>query len=191
MASHDLFPDWIELRYTSASRQKRALWPVIISGVPTAGLEPDLTVRVGAAQAATACVAAMISVIAPFFHTDATFDSYYVFHKPTISAPPVFIYTAPLGLPGTSANPTIPFSETVISFKTPQPGGLKIYLMEGTQPVDVKIGLPDPADATITNFLDFMLGDNAFIFGRNNNLPLAGINLTTKQNDFYRKKYKL
>ena len=191
MTVHELYPSWVELNYTSAGRSKRALWPVQISGAVVPGVEPLFVTKGSGNVLATACVAALLAVAAPLLHTDATFDKFQVFHKATLTSPPTFIYAAPLGLPGTSSAATVLYSEMVFTYKTPEPGGLKFYWMEGVLAADVKHSLPFPSDAVITAFNDFILSDDNFVTGRNGNFPLVGISLTSKQNDFYRRKYKI
>lgn len=191
MTRHDLFPDWVKLAYTSFGRQKHAILPVTIDSSPVPGTEPDFRVRAGAAQSAGVCMTGYCNAAAHLFHSDATFDSYEVYHKSTLTSAPMLIYAAALGIPGVGTPANVEFSEIVASFKTPSPGGLKIYLMEGNVAVDLKIPFP-AAPGSEGSFLEsFILGADNFVMGRNDEFPLIGLFLTTKQNDFYRKRYKL
>jgi len=191
MTRHELYPDWIVLKYTSFGRQKRAILPCHIDGSAVAGLEPDLTVRVGASIAATACVSAYCTAAAHLFHSDASFDAYEIYHKATLTSPPTLIYAAALALVGTGTPSNVEYSEIVYSFKTPTQGGLKLYVMEGNVVPDLKLPMPLASGSEGEFLQDFILGDSNFVIGRNGEMPLIGLYLTTKQNDYYRRRYKL
>jgi hypothetical protein len=191
MALNSLSPAWIQLNYTSNGHQHRAILPCKPNGGWVAGFEPSLQKKDTTDIDATAAVAAYWNVAKPFFNTSSTLDSYYAYSRPTPSDPPEFIYTAPIGLAGTSAFATVPGVETVISFKTSLLGGLKLYLMEAVLAANIKTPLPTPLDAATLAFTDYVIGDDGWITGRNNQFPLAPLFLTTKLNDYYRRKYLL
>ena len=191
MTKHELYPDWVLLKYTSSGRSKQAILPCVFSGSVSPGTQPEVTRRAGASQLVGAAVAAYVSVLQPFFNTSDTFDSYEAYHKATLTSPPLFVYGAPLALAGTASSADTAYCEMVFTFKTPEPGGLKLYLMEPAFPVDTKDPLPTGSNTTIDALNTFILGANDWIVGRNNNFPLLGLFVTSKQNDFYRRKYKL
>lgn len=191
MTVHELYPDWIKFKYTSLGRTKHAIYPVAIQGAATPGIEPDLLTRDAGNVPATTCMANWINAIETVFNTADSFDSYEVYHKATITSDPVFIYGASLGLPGTAATADVPYSEAVWTFKTPESGGLKIYLMESLIPVDLQIALPVPGNPAVNAINAFIMSADNFIIGRNGNFPLLPLFMTSKQNDFYRRKYKL
>lgn len=191
MTVHTLYPDWIKFKYTSNGRSKHAILPVAISGSATPGVEPLLTTRDSGNVLAGTCMAAWVTAIDQNFATSDSFDSYEVYHKATVDGDPVFVWGAPIGEPGTSGAADVAYSEAVYTFKTPTAGGLKIYLMETTISVDQKVALPTSAFPTIQAVADFILSADDFIIGRNGDFPLLGLYMTSKQNDFYRRKYKL
>lgn len=191
MTAHDLYPSWIKFRYTSNGRTKHAIYPCSIESDPIPGIEPDLLTRGSGNVAATACMAAWCAAINDSFNTSDSFDSYEVYHKGTVDGPTVFLYGAALGLPGINPTADQAYVEAVWTFKTPESGGLKIYLMETILGADQKIPLPVPANPVVNNINAFVMSDDNFIIGRNNNMPLLPLFCTTKQNDFYRRKYKL
>jgi hypothetical protein len=191
MTVHELYPDWVKMSYTSLGRQKHAIYPCSIVGAAVPGIEPDFQTRDSGAVAATACLAAWINAIEADFNTADSFDSFEVYHKATLTSDPVFVYGAALGLPGTAAAADVAYSEAVWTFKTPTAGGLKIYLMETIIPVDSRVPLPATGNPVVNNLAAFILSADDWIIGRNGDFPLLGLFMTSKQNDFYRRKYKI
>jgi hypothetical protein len=191
MTVHELYPSWVKMSYTSLGRQKHAIYPCAIAGTATPGVEPDFTTRDSGNLPATECLANWVAAIDLDFNTSDSFDSFEVYHKAAIDADPVFIYGAPLGLPGTSAAADVAYSEAVWTFKTPTAGGLKIYLMETIIPVDNKTPLPATGNPVVNDPAAFILSADNWIIGRNGDFPLLGLFMTSKQNDYYRRKYKL
>jgi hypothetical protein len=132
-----------------------------------------------------------VAKLKTFFSSTSTYDSFYVFHKPSPSDPPVFIWSAALGIAGTNAGATTVANEAVFSFKTPQPGGLKVYLMETAFGNDLKAPQPATTGSDQRNFTDYMVGSTSWVIGRNGSPPLIPLFLTTKENDHLRRRYLL
>jgi hypothetical protein len=191
MTQHSLYPSWVKMKYTSLGRTKHAIYPCAISGTATPGIEPDFQTRDAGAVPASTCVSDWVNAVRILFANADTFDSFEVYHKAAIDSDPVFIFGAPIGVNGNSGLADVAFSEAVWTFKTPTQGGLKIYFMEQRLPVDVKFPLPIPLNPTVDAPSVFILGATNWITGRNNDFPLLPLYCTTKQNDFYRRKYKL
>lgn len=190
MAS-SIAPGYVQLDYTSAGHSHKALLPCAFDGVPTAGLDPDIVKKVGASISSTAAVAAYVAKIKPFFPAAASFDNFYVFYKPTPTDPPTLIYAAALGIAGTGAGSSTVANEAVFTFKTPRPGGLKIYMMETIYTNDLKFPLSIVGSDPENLLAAYMCGNDAWIIGRNNDFPLIPLNGTTKENDHLRRKYLL
>lgn len=191
MARHDLGPGWIVLKYTSNAHAHKAILPCTFDGAPSPGLEPDLQKRVGGSIAATAAVSAYCNVAKVFLKTTDTFTAYEVYYKPTPTSATVFIYSATLSVAGTSGGARAACGESVITFKTPEAGGLKLYLMEGSWTENVKTPLPVATGDPVRDYTDYITGDDDWIVGRNNNFPLVPLFWTTKLNDHLRRKYLL
>lgn len=188
---HELYPSWVKLNYTTRGRSKVALLPCAIDGAATPGIEPSFTPRAGAPIMATTAVSAYCTAASHVIGTSGHFDSYEVYHKAALDADPVLVYASVLAIVGLIPGDGTEFSEAVWTFKTPSPGGLKIYIMEGSEGVDLKKPLPIPTDPDTNAIPAYIMSDDNWILGRNGNQPILPLFMTSKQNDHYRRKYKL
>lgn len=191
MTSNSISPAYVQLNYTSNGHPHKALYPCSYDGSVSPGLEPDVTRRVGAAEPVSAAVAALVALLKPFMDTTATFDNFYAYSKPTPTSAPVLIWTGALAVAGTSGTAVVPAEEIMFTFKTPAPGGLKLYLMEATFALNYRAPLPTTGASPQAALNNYICGPNDWIIGRNGNFPLIGLNITTKMNDHLRRKYIL
>lgn len=191
MPSNGLPPAWVQLNYTSNGHQHRALLPCAISGAVIAGTEPEIVRKVGSPDLAGVVVGEYANIVKQAFNTGSTIDSYFVFSQPTPTSVPVFVWSDVLGIAGTSASALQPGGEMVVTFKTPHPGGLKIYLMETVFTFNIKQAQPIAGPSFQRDLTDYITGDDDWIIGRNGDFPLIPLFLTTKLNDHLRRKYLL
>lgn len=191
MTSNSISPAYVQLNYTSNGHPHKALYPCAYDGSVSPGLEPDVTRRTGAAQPVSAAVLALVTVLKGFMDAGATFDNFYAYSKPTPTSAPVLIWTGVLGVAGTGAGSPVAASEILLTFKTPAPGGLKLYLMEGVFALNFQSPLPTTGSSPQALTNNFITGATDWVIGRNGNFPLIGLNITTKMNDHLRRKYIL
>lgn len=191
MTLNSISPAYIELHYTSGGHPHTALWCVSLGAGFTPGVEPELVCKVGSPVAAGTKITELITLLQPFFHTTDTFNNYFVFSKPLPADPPVFIWSGTIGVAGSASAADTPCGEAVFSFKTPNAGGLKLYLMETIYANNLKDALPATTGTPERALTDYMTGGNAFVIARNNSFPLIPLFLTTKLNDHLRRKYLL
>jgi hypothetical protein len=189
--ANDLAPGWVQLNYVSNGHLHKAILPTSFSLTPTSGVEPTLNTRNGTGTLAGTCVTAYVGKLLAFFNTADLFTSYEVYHKPTPSSPPAFIWADNLNTAGTASTADTPANEGVFTFKTTTAGGLRLYLMENILGTNHKTPLPGTAGSPGALLTDYILGPSDWIIGRNNQFPMAGLWLTTKLNDSLRRKYLL
>lgn len=191
MTAHDLSPAYVQLNYTSNGHPHKALYPCTYDGSISPGSEPSVVKRVGAPEPVSDAVTALVTLLKPFLDTSSTFDNFYAFSKPTPTSPPVLVWTGTLNIAGTGSTAAIPAEEILFTFKTPTPGGLKLYLMEGIFLLNYQAPLPTTGSSPQAALNNYITGPDDWVIGRNGNFPLIGLKITTKMNDHLRRKYIL
>lgn len=189
MTKNSVRPTWVVLHYTSNGHPHKATLSFKAVGTPSPGTIPSVQTKSGGTADLAAALAALCDVLKPMFNTADQFDFADVFYQPTEADDVQFIASVALGINGTSSTANVAASEIVFTFRTAAPGGMKLYLLEGWYPIDLRSPAPF-APASAFEAIDFyMTGDDAWVVGRNNGFPLLTLGNVSKINDVLRRKY--
>lgn len=137
-----------------------------------------------------ALVEDFVPFLQPFFRATDSFDEAEVWSQPTPESDPVFVELIPIALVGTSPASTVPFSQAVLSLRTAAGGIGKVYMMEGTLPVNTHDPRPF-SNVAVSDLANYLTGPGSIWYARDNSFPVLGLTLNTKTNDALRKKYLL
>jgi hypothetical protein len=187
MAQNSLDPGFLILYYTRSSLYHRAVYQIAFAGTPTPGVEPNILDVTGDAIGSSTAVTAWITLIKARFNSDTTFTGYEVWSKASPSSDPIFIYGDDYAVVGTNVNNALSMGQVCLSFRTVGGGVMKLYFMESTSAANQKIACRVGA-ADWGSTVTFVLGDGAWMYGRDDERALSGIWITTKTNDALRKR---
>jgi hypothetical protein len=188
MAVNSLSPMFAILTYSGNSGIHKQTIPLIPSTTPVPGTEPELDQKSGSLYPAGDFVTDYMAVMRPFFHTGVEFQTVDFWSKPTPTSDPIWIYTVPIGLAGTSGTNQITASQTTITFRS-NAGG--IYRWVG---LDTNIALntlnPYPfGSPTQSALAAYIVSNGSCIHARDNAPLVVPIRLLTKTNDALRKRF--
>lgn len=186
---HSLYPGFIRLFYTSNGHSHRQVLPVQ-PNTPAAGTALKLHDGSVGAGDWTDDITEWVSLVKVFFHTADNFDSAELWTLASPTADPIFRETFSLGIAGTNAGADTPAGQGVLTFRGNEGERSLIYLMEGVISSSLRQAYAD-FDSATKALADFVTAPDGWIFGRDNNYPIATLNFTGKVNDQLRKKYFL
>lgn len=189
MAEHDISPGFVKIRYGKTGQKHTATIPCKPVGIPTAGVDPNLTTYSGSVLFSTA-MDAWANMIAAAFPPTHSFDSASFWYKPTDDDDPVWIWEHTFtGIIGTGAATDHPAAEGIMTFRTALGGLMKLYFLGIVLAVDSvqspSAGLSNPYD----DIFPFAVGTSSWIYGRDDAKLIGLITLKTKTNDVLRRKY--
>ena len=186
---NDLSPAYIKYHYTANAHQHVMTLPTKLAGAITPGEEPHVLNHDNSESLASVFISDLTAVLVPFLKTTDSFGVWEVWSKPLPSDDPVFIFAASDGSNGTDTAINQPATEAVFSWRTAHKGGLKIYLMEGTTPPNVRFAIPPDGAAQVIALDTFVRSDACALYARNNDAPLVMLSYIGKVNDVLRRKY--
>jgi len=181
--SSALAPGFVRISYSGSSEPHHMILPIDFDVPPTPGTEPSFNQRGGGTVSLTAALDLFFDPYAPMYNVGTAFGIAEVYAVDPTSGVRTFIYALNVDRTGEDAiNPQIALVEGVFVFKCASGKPLKIYTMEGIFAADARnIGTP-PAGVR-TTFVDYMLSDDNWVWGRSNSFPIAFISFTSKEND--------
>lgn len=185
--AHSLAPGFIEVTYTVSALLHKMRVPVQPDVGWGVGLEPNLVTKNGASISLSAAMTELLAVVRPFFHTSVDFLAADAWFTPTGGTDPIWVYTHPLGVQGTSSTVATFMSQVVMSFRTLIGGIAKIYMMEASVTINNRVSYPFGAGSS-TNLATYMTGSTSIWRGRDDSVLVVPMWQTTKTNDAIRKK---
>lgn len=189
MARHSLFPNSTTINYTSNAHSHKMVIPTgAVTGLPGAASVPT---RDGGTVLWETAVTELVTLLQPLFDEDSAFESAELFTYEATDSPAEFIALFPIGLPGTSLNPAVPFSQVVFPFKALGGTSLRFTLIESTTVPDIRNSFGAETDAVFCELMEYILGDDDWLITRGGTFPLASLGYTSKTNDKLRKRYFL
>lgn len=192
MAQNSLYPGFVKLKYTVAGRAHHQILPVIYDVAdPDPGTMPNFITGVGEITMADA-IDGYEDVIDDFFNTtDTNFVLAEAWAMESVDSDPYFVYAYPIGHAGANASPTVPYSQSVFSFRTMNGSYLKLYYMETRYSLNLEDPFPFTAAERTALYTYLTTPATAWIVGRDGGRVVSGMNFFTKTNDALRKKYLL
>jgi hypothetical protein len=191
MAQNALGPSYVRLPYTSSGHTHVMQFGVATDYRPGDTGMPDLNVSGGATGTMIECLDAFLTVLAPFFNVDDSFGPAELFYRAEPDDAPVWCYTAmPTVDAGSSIQLDNPWGQCSFSFRTRLGGKWRLQLMEGVWLRDFKqtYGGLVPAGAPKV-LVDFLLGQESCLMGRDGAYPAVMLTWTSKVNDHLRRRY--
>ncbi len=185
-----LAPGYVRVTYDGVLFPHHMTIPVKFSGTPTPGTEPDLILKDASTDGVESAIAALMAVIQPFLKTTVHIGLAEAHTVDDTTGEDAFIYAWNVGLLGTSSAATVAMSQVVFSFKTAIGTPYKLYIMEGTQPVNIR-QLPPYTETIYDNASDFVIGATSPCYGRGNSFPFVPVSVINKTNDKLRKQQGL
>lgn len=189
MATNDLSPAFIKLRYAVSSRVHYATYQVEPEGVPVPGVEPQVRRKDGTPTLMSTAVVAWVNVIKASFFTSSDFQSAEMWYKATPTGDPIFIYSISLGTVGSSVTATRVSGQYTQTFRTVGGSVMRIMLMEPAAALTDAVDSFPYSAGTNKNISDFILGATNWIKGRDDTWPVTGMRTILKTNDALRKKF--
>ena|ERR1044071_3589304 len=185
-----LAPGYARITYDGAVFPHHMTIPVNFSGTPTPGTEPDVVLKDASTSGIEAAIADLMAVIQPFLTTTTHIGLAEAHTVDPTTGEDQFIYAWNVGLLGTSVAARVNMSQVVFSFKTALGTPYKLYIMEGSQPVNIK-QLPPFTETIYDNLSDFVVGASSPCYGRGNSYPFVPVSAINKTNDKLRKQQGL
>jgi len=185
-----LAPGYVRVTYDGAIFPHHMTIPVNFSGTPTPGTEPDLVLKDASTDGAISAIAALMALVQPFLTTATHIGLAEAHTVDETTGEDQFIFAWNVGLLGTSAAARVAMSQVVFVFKTAIGSLYKLYIMEGSQPVNIK-QLPPYTETIYDNLSDFVVGASSPCYGRGNSYPFVPVSVLNKTNDKLRKQQGL
>jgi hypothetical protein len=185
-----LAPGYARVTYDGVLFPHHMTIPINFDGTPTPGVEPDLLLKDASSLGAEAAIGALVDVIKPAFKTTVHFGLCEIHAVDGTTGLDTFIYAFNLARLGTDTGVTVAMSEVVFSFKTTIGSAYKLYLLEGTSPVNTRTLPPYGAGWPLT-LSDFVVGSSSPVYGRKNAYPFVPVSMIAKTNDKLRKQQGL
>jgi len=150
------------------------------------GVEPTLKQSGGGETSMTGGVSDLMAAFTESFAPVTVFGFSEIYAVDPTTGIRTFIFAQYLSDVGASEDPRVPLVQGVFSFKTTAGLPLKVYAMEGVYSSDVRnIGVP-PADGRLA-LVNYILGVDNIVYGRNDAWPQAFLSFTSKENDVLRR----
>lgn len=189
MVQNTLYPGFVKITYVTSGIQHSMVIPIDPVGGWDVGSEPSFEQKGGTTITMSAAIAAYIPLLQPFFSSLTEFIQAECWIYPSVSDDPIWIYSHPIGLAGTSGAATTLMSQGVISYRTRAGGIYKTYLMELASTITLNVRNSYPFGAgSVTNLVNYTIGANSWIMGRDGAFLAVPIFFTTKTNDALRKR---
>lgn len=188
MARNSLSPGFLRIKYTSNGHNHVMTLPVNPS--TPAGAGTQLIDSSAALQLWTSAVADIVLILKALLKTTDTISSAEIWTQATPTSVPIFQASTTVGVNGTSAAATVPWSQLAFSFRTTAGGRAKFVVLEGVNAVDFKYAAPLYSGNAAMQAVDtYLTGASSVVWGRDNHYIASGIQAVTKTNDALRKKY--
>jgi hypothetical protein len=180
--SSSLAPGFIKYRYTGTIEPHFATLPCDFAETPTPGVDPEIAKKGGGSLNFSAIILEYWAAISDCFAPETSFGLAEVYTVDPDTGIRTFIYATDINEAGTSVADQVAKVEGVFVFKCTSGKPLKVYTMEGIFTADSRnIGAPVGAERIA--FVDYILSDDNFVWGRSNAYPLAFVSFTSKEND--------
>jgi hypothetical protein len=185
-----LSPGYIRQTYDGTLFPHHMVCPVNIDLGVTPGVEPDITLKDASTLGVIAAWAAFLAVIKPFFPSAIHFGLAEVHTVDPATGLDTFIFAWNAGVVGVSGGASVVAGQEILTFKTSIGSLYKLYLMEPSVPVNLRVLPPytDPASLALSNFV---VSGASPVYGRKNAYPFVPISLITKTNDKLRAQHGL
>lgn len=190
MAIHSLYPSFIKLFYTSNTHTHKHIIPV--SAVPS-GSTYKLIAKVTPTNDYdpwTAGVTAIVNLLKTLIKTTDSYTYAELWTLSAFNADPIFREVFNVSVAGTNAGATVANSQAVMTLRTNLGGVARIFVMEGTSQVPLKLVAPFSAGA-VKDLSDFLIGNTSPVIGRDGATLTAPVSFITKTNDVLRRKFHL
>jgi len=189
--ANSLSEGFARITYTGLSGIHHQMLPVNFSGTPVAGTEPTFTTKSAGTVAAEAAIGDWLDVYRAAFNTATLFGLVEIYAVNPTTEERTFIYGFDASRAGASADPSIRYSMGTMTFKTIGGGLLKIVTMEAVLGVNTKIYPPFVAAGILDNIQAFVVDNDSFIIGRDDDYAFSPLSWTSKTSDALRKRVGL
>lgn len=189
MARHSLFPNSITINYTSNGHAHKQVLPISAVRFDDPGW--SLLQRDGTYIEWTAGVDAYVVLLADLLDTSSSIDSAELFDYEATESPAIFLDAYEIGEPGTDIGTASEWDQVVMPFKATGGTSLRLTIMEGTIPPDLRETLGGTTIPQFAALAGFILGDDDWIITRGGTFPQISLGFTSKENDKLRERYFL
>lgn len=189
MAHNSLWPGFVKISYTNNLIQHNMTLP--LQPVPgwTSGVAPELVTKSGGTLSAALAVTGIMTAMRPAFATTTLFDAAEFWFYDDPDSDPVWVWTEPIGLAGTSASAVMPMGQAVMSFRTVHGGIYRMYLMEPSLLFTINTRQAWPAFPAVgAAIANYVIGNSSVVRGRDNGNVVIPMWNSVKTSDAIRKK---
>lgn len=188
MTQYSLFPGFIKIYYNFSNLIHTMTIPCEPVTGWEVGVEPELRVNPSTTIDMSGAVDALMAVLRPYFGNGTEFQSAEAWFFESEESDPVWVYTYPIALVGTSATQSLAYSMQVMTFRTTLGNLYKLYLMEVATSAltPFKNPAPFPAGAA-KNIADYITGSTSWVKARDGSKPVVALALLGKLSDAIRK----
>lgn len=186
MAPNSISPAFLRLEYFRGTVRHQMIIPVVLTPGFTPGDEPSLELKGGGSGTFSTMITNFVNVIKATFHTTVVFSQCEAWSKPTPTSDPIYIYTHPLNIAGTSGTAALVAGQYVLSHRSAAGGIHRLYLMEASVVANVVVNPPLTGNADAIS--DFMVASTSFFVARDGGYLVAPTRAISKVNDALRKR---
>lgn len=179
-------PYGIEVDYSVDGRQHVFEMLTDVEGSVVAGADAstiDLKTRGGGTVNMVTAVTAHVTAIAGLFHTSAFIGQATLWKYDGDTEQRQFITAFPLGLNGTSSNPTVEAQQLTLTFRTQEGGILKQVFLDVTTSGSARIPLSNALNPAIIAIKNNVLAGTNFILAKDTSYPISPLNASNGQNE--------
>lgn len=190
MAINSLSPAFIKLYYVAFGAEHVQVLPTKFSGAVVPGATPSVELHNGTSLDGADAVDAYSVVFAAWIRTTDSILRADFWSQPTPQDDPIFVSSAPLGIPGlVSATVQNQSVQSSITFRSAFGGLYRNIVVDQTLiPVNVRDDAPF-SNASVQNYVNFLMNPaQSFVYARDGGKLISPIRLLTKTNDILRKR---
>lgn len=183
MTINSLSEGFARITYAGGSVIHHQVLPINFSGVPEAGVEPNLTTKVGGTVGAIAGLGAYIDAVKAVFADDTIFGLCEIYAVDADDNERHFMYAFDLAEVGTGVGEIQLYKMLTMTWKTKVGGLLKLTFMEHRLANVSKTRSPYEALSDYALINTYMLSDDCIVIGRDNNYAFAPISASNRYSD--------
>lgn len=189
MPRHSLFPNSISITYTSNGHTHKQVLPV--KAVTPVGASWTLETRDASDIDWKTAVDAYALLMAEFLDTASSIDYAELFTYEATDSPAEFLAAHSIAQAGLHASAAQDFVQFVMPFKAIGGNSLRLTIMEGSNPEDIRESFGGSTSPEFCGMAEFILSDDDWIITRGGTFPNTSLGYTTKINDKLRERYFL
>ena len=181
-----LAPGYLRIAYNSNGHDHHMTIPVLPDGAAPNFL---LQKKGGGTVVQATAISQLLTLLQPAFTASDHFTGWEAFTQADCDSAPVFQNGGSISTVGTSGGATVPWVQTLLTFKSVGGGRGKLLWLEGVSANNQHAALVPAGGTTLDAVADYVIGSSSWLVARDNTFMNVMLNFTTKTNDTLRKKF--